>query len=469
MICSDCGAEYSDTVLCCPYCGKENEKEAERIKQEKLRQLEQEAAQIHTLPQKRLTASTKRLIKAGLLVAAGILILVLISFAVSQIKSAMEYRMDAEQMETLQEYYENRDYEGLLKYVDEKEIYRSKFDKYTGAADVYDEYLWSAEQIDEYNEMTEKQFWLEKNLEEKKALGADTIFYLTKGLARACVSCKEHIADYGEFDDVEPYEELEGMCRGLLSERLLYTEAEIEELYMLIDNPKGISFLKRLMEKREANRRLREAILAKSKEAYINHMLNRTLIMFGVLFFIAIAGSFIIEASISGMHFYNSKARIEEMQKYYDAGEYTKLEAYMSDRQLYGQDNYEFSRIALLSYRYDDFLMERNACMEAIRKNEIPEEEMLCEVIDCASEVLYPNIPAYPEVHEEDRRISEEQRAVVYDFLEGILGFDKTEMDSLEQGMSYGRLEDEVCTALGQRAFLYLKEQMSIEEGGAEQ
>lgn len=235
MICSDCGAEYSDTVLCCPYCGKENEKEAERIKQEKLRQLEQEAAQIHTLPQKRLTASTKRLIKAGLLVAAGILILVLISFAVSQIKSAMEYRMDAEQMETLQEYYENRDYEGLLKYVDEKEIYRSKFDKYTGAADVYDEYLWSAEQIDEYNEMTEKQFWLEKNLEEKKALGADTIFYLTKGLARACVSCKEHIADYGEFDDVEPYEELEGMCRGLLSERLLYTEAEIEELYMLIE------------------------------------------------------------------------------------------------------------------------------------------------------------------------------------------------------------------------------------------
>lgn len=235
MICSDCGAEYNETDLQCPYCGRENEKAAEKMKQEKLRMLEQEAEQIRTLPKKKLNESTKRLVKISMVVAGVVAALILISVVASHIQSLVKYHADTEKMDTLQEYYDERDYEGLMNYVNEKNIYESKFEKYAEVGNIYEEYLWDEGQIDEYHKMQGQQFWKEKNIEERKNLGFDTIFYLTKGLARACVSCKEQISTYGEFDDVEPYEQLEMMCRELLEKELLYTGQEIEELYGLIE------------------------------------------------------------------------------------------------------------------------------------------------------------------------------------------------------------------------------------------
>lgn len=234
------------------------------------------------------------------------------------------------------------------------------------------------------------------------------------------------------------------------------------------ENPSGISFFKKLSEKREANRRLRAEILERSREEYVNHMLNRTLIMLGVILFLAMAVSMGVEAYISGMHFFNSKARKQEMQQYYEAGEYTKLHAYMSDRGLFGQENYVFSRISLLSYRYDDFLMERNECMESIRKGELPAEELISDTISCASEVLYPDIPAYSEVHEEDKKVTQEQSKAVCDFLQGVFGFEEEELDFIEQSIEYGRLEDEACVQLSQKAVSYLKGQQDLGEDGAD-
>ena len=58
MICSNCGGEYAETDLFCPFCKKENEIMAEKIKQAKYQQLVQEEREINFLMIRRTPRST---------------------------------------------------------------------------------------------------------------------------------------------------------------------------------------------------------------------------------------------------------------------------------------------------------------------------------------------------------------------------------------------------------------------------
>ncbi|HKM22446.1 MAG TPA: hypothetical protein VJZ01_10455 [Lachnospiraceae bacterium] len=228
-------------------------------------------------------------------------------------------------------------------------------------------------------------------------------------------------------------------------------------------NPGGVSFFQRLKAKREANRRLRKELLEKSRETYINKILNRAMIVLGILTVVFVLFSSEVVAYVQGHRPLTAEDAEEMMQQYYDNGEYSRLYHYMSAHDLIGDEYYMYTRVALLNNDYDWFLEARNECLEAIRKQEMPTDEQLRNVIQKGVRALFPEIPAYPGVSEGEQKLTDEVNMTVIDTWRGMFGFREEEITYINENVSYGRLDDEQCAYLIDIAKTYLQ------EGGEEQ
>ena len=128
MICSNCGGEYAETDLFCPFCKKENEIMAEKIKQAKYQQLVQEEREIKALPQKRMAKSRKMILIIASVMVVILVIAIVGSLISGKVQAKKEYEKQSEYMTVLEDYYQAGDLEAMSNYIDENDIFQSKYD-----------------------------------------------------------------------------------------------------------------------------------------------------------------------------------------------------------------------------------------------------------------------------------------------------------------------------------------------------
>lgn len=127
MICKNCGAHFDDNLPKCPYCGEFSYSGAEKEYFDQLEHLKDDLDDLHeTVPemyQQELKKQTKSLKKIFLIIGAVLLVLALLFIGSSMLMDSL-YETDPkaqllfarENYPIADEYYEAKDYEGLLEF-----------------------------------------------------------------------------------------------------------------------------------------------------------------------------------------------------------------------------------------------------------------------------------------------------------------------------------------------------------------
>ncbi len=165
-----------------------------------------------------------------------------------------------------------------------------------------------------------------------------------------------------------------------------------------------------------------------------NKVLNRALLIEGVLFALLIVGvflAFFLGDAADRLQTTLHRDRVEtELAQLYEEGRYGELHLRLDETGLFGQEHYEYSQMALLHYDYEDFVLAR---MEFLTQREAPEEYTMERLIGSMHEVLSPYIPAYPELTERNARQLEEYQREVTAFAAAMLGMEEAELARLRQ------------------------------------
>ena len=236
MICSDCGGEYQETDLKCPFCGKENEIMAERLKQEKLKALDREAEEIQKLPEQIVTNTTNRVLKITGIAFGVLVIFILLGVAVTQLYTNYEYKNTQRKIQEIEAVYASGDLDELSAYMEDRKLYGSEFDKYQNVKYAYDEYQYACEVVDRLQEVLKQNYFLEESPAEQKERISSELTIELQALIRAIHKIDSVIEEYGTLDDMSALREVRISCITLLEDELGFNEKQIEEL-LALDSP----------------------------------------------------------------------------------------------------------------------------------------------------------------------------------------------------------------------------------------
>lgn len=144
MKCSNCGGQYKTRELKCPYCGTENmlghlwmaERSEAELEYERARKEAGKKGSIYVV---------NRVVNRALLISTGMFVLMmLIAFLAFWITDAfgnVKDKMKGDKFHaTMQQYYEDEDYEKLYKYMSKYDLFSTEYYDATQAALLYSSY-----------------------------------------------------------------------------------------------------------------------------------------------------------------------------------------------------------------------------------------------------------------------------------------------------------------------------------------
>lgn len=143
MICKDCGAEYDDTLIGCPFCGAENVEESYRRQAAYVNDLKKKNAFMSMLPEW-IVRCLGKLMKHTAILAVGIfLVVLLVAFLGTKIYSSTAiFRMERN-IARLENLYDAGDYDKLKDvYWDMEDTYGGSYEKYARTVNVYSQTEW---------------------------------------------------------------------------------------------------------------------------------------------------------------------------------------------------------------------------------------------------------------------------------------------------------------------------------------
>lgn len=191
MNCKNCGAEYQDTVLKCPYCGTENKAAAGRKKKEILRAYDEEAQRLYqqaeNFPQKaakRITGKILRLL--AVLAGVGLIVTVFVIFW-AKISAEWELKAQKKHLQTLEKLYQKQDYEELFDYLDEKDLYGRSYEKYSQVAWAMKYSEWMQEQLGNIEEIQEDSTLTDSKKQEFVSWREETMLYYASYVLDLCM------------------------------------------------------------------------------------------------------------------------------------------------------------------------------------------------------------------------------------------------------------------------------------------
>jgi len=150
MICKNCGAEYDNGSLSCPYCHTENRKAVLRRKKEILKGYDKEAEAMHKQAESYVERTANRItgrimIILGIMAALGIVTAV-ISVIATKHQVNHKYALDAENKQALEELLMDGNYSDMDVYMREKKV-GVGYEKYDQVVRMYRHY----QRIKEYD------------------------------------------------------------------------------------------------------------------------------------------------------------------------------------------------------------------------------------------------------------------------------------------------------------------------------
>ncbi len=138
MICKNCGAEYEDSLVSCPFCGAENVEESYRRQASYVNSLKKKSAFMEKLPEW-IVRCLGKVMKHTAILAVGIfLVVLLLAFVGTKIYSSTAIWRMERNVAKLEKIYQSGDYEQLKEvYWDMEDTYGGSYEKYARTVDVY--------------------------------------------------------------------------------------------------------------------------------------------------------------------------------------------------------------------------------------------------------------------------------------------------------------------------------------------
>lgn len=246
MICQNCGAEYEESSLTCPYCQSENRKAALNEKNRKLSAYDKEAAAIkremENFPKRTARKWTFYLLwgigalfAAGCLILAGVLIF-------GQISANSGYEKQKKQLQTLQEYCEAEDYAAMNDYISKHDLYSSAFEKYTQICDIYRQLVYLKDELQYLDEVTVMEGWDEA---EKKECMESWLQSAMESVKNVLYYSNSYATDRAILGNEAVLQQFYEQCAAILEE-MEYTEEEIEALSMVESKEEAFTFLDKM-------------------------------------------------------------------------------------------------------------------------------------------------------------------------------------------------------------------------------
>ena len=232
MTCKQCGAEYQNNLLQCPYCHSENPKEAKKQKRSILESYDKEAAAIkkeaEQYPEKAANKYTKMiLVVLGIAIALGILAIWGYGF-LGKVFFKLEMSGKENHMEKLESYLEEGNPAAVSAYMDEKDLYTSIYDKYSEVANIYD-YLQDMQESKA--QIKDIAGFASFSMEEKKECADSWLGWYIKDAHQALILSREYTEDKVFRGNEEMILSLQENVLAELRETG-FTREEIERLYV---------------------------------------------------------------------------------------------------------------------------------------------------------------------------------------------------------------------------------------------
>lgn len=231
MICKNCGSEYIDGLLQCPYCGTEDTKEAAEQQKEYIEEYKDKIDGLKDMPEQVAQKGKSKATNAMISVVVFIIFVCIVVAIVSSLLGANELEHQEKHLAKLEELYQEKDFDELESYYDKINIRDGSFTKYGRVLDVYERLYYiddlksNYEQIRDYSEPIEEMEYLQENLWD--------IFGILYNI-------KEFEEEGFLYDEGEGLLHLKEICVDALKEYALLTEEEIEEGILMYEEDEAV-------------------------------------------------------------------------------------------------------------------------------------------------------------------------------------------------------------------------------------
>lgn len=175
MVCKNCNAEYDRSMLHCPYCGSENEKEAEVQKERIMRHFDDEAARIMAeTPVKAVKKGTRIVVLFLGIGVAAVLLIALISILGNRFSVNMSFKQQEHHLEKMESYFQAGKYEEMKEYQKKYELYGNTYDKYYEVLEIISAWENVEEDLKQYVKVRDMDYeGHEKQAEDWKKMAVD--------------------------------------------------------------------------------------------------------------------------------------------------------------------------------------------------------------------------------------------------------------------------------------------------------
>lgn len=171
-----------------------------------------------------------------------------------------------------------------------------------------------------------------------------------------------------------------------------------------------------------------------------NGLANWLIVIFIVVYILIISGVFAYFYSadkINDIQKSNNLNKITaQMEEYYTNGEYDKLYHYMDANEMFGEEYYKYSQMALLYYDYEEFLKQKQGFFQDIDNGKADREDLIYDIsitLYKVSDVITADIPAYPDMDEDNKAIHQKYADDVKVFCRTMFGMSEEEVLALSQ------------------------------------
>lgn len=221
MICKNCGAEYEDSAIVCPYCGAQNDEEASRRSKAETAEFHKDVAEAKKVHWYKAFSWQK---KAAVIIPA-VLVIVLVFTLVGTLADKLHEKIEKKQMdialEELEELYATGEYDGLYDKVMNLDGYDRRREKYYEVGFVYDIAI---------SNINEVKAELESRDTAKDPYAYYSISYSLWSCRQGISRIEEHIHDSADRGNEEVLEGFMEQIYDYMKNTLLLTDDEIEEI-----------------------------------------------------------------------------------------------------------------------------------------------------------------------------------------------------------------------------------------------
>ncbi|MBE5926321.1 MAG: hypothetical protein E7270_05095 [Lachnospiraceae bacterium] len=224
-----------------------------------------------------------------------------------------------------------------------------------------------------------------------------------------------------------------------------YKTMELECPYCHAPNPKGREWLKERNKAENKYKRERINVINKGTPYIVSRIIMYiaiTMVTFSVISFLAVVAFFIREEFKSVGYVSRSEA-LEQMEKYYNNGEYLELYFYMSEKDLFDEEYYVYSQAALLTNKYHLYQSKKMSMLKEIEDGVMDDDYYVSYTLSESIEIYKVDVGVYDEEVSENQAIYDMYREEIMSFWVGTLGLTEEEIEWISDKENYLYFTDE--------------------------